>query len=74
MSEVAALRRHGVAVRARAAAAGLAPLPRKVKDAALHAMADALVARTEEVLAGNSEDVEAGRVAGTARRCSTGSP
>jgi glutamate-5-semialdehyde dehydrogenase len=54
-----------VAVRARAAAAGLAPMPRKVKDAALRAMADALVARAEEVLAGNSEDVEAGRIAGT---------
>ena len=39
MSDVVA-----VAKRARAAAAGLAPLPRKDKDAALLAMADALVA------------------------------
>src|SRR5687767_9422237 len=44
-----------VATRARAAAAALAPLPRRAKDAALLAMADALVARTEEVLAANSE-------------------
>ena len=53
-----------VATRARAAAAALAPLPRSTKDAALHAMADALVARSEEILAGNSEDVDAGREAG----------
>jgi glutamate-5-semialdehyde dehydrogenase len=53
-----------VATRARAAAAALAPLPRKVKDAALHAIADALVERTEQILAGNSEDVDAGRDAG----------
>ena len=54
-----------VARRARAAAAGLAPLPRKAKDAALHAMADALVAQTDRVLAANAEDVQAGRDAGT---------
>ena len=54
-----------VAKRARIAAAGLAPLPRKDKDAALHAMADALVARAEEVLAANAEDVAAGREGGT---------
>jgi glutamate-5-semialdehyde dehydrogenase len=54
-----------VAKRARAAAAHLAPLPRKDKDAALHAMADALVGRAEEVLAANAEDVEAGRTGGT---------
>ena len=59
MSEV-----REVATRARAAAAALAPLPRSTKDAALHAMADALVARSEEILAGNSEDVDAGREAG----------
>ena len=54
-----------VAKRARVAAAGLAPLPRKDKDAALRAMADALVARADEVLAANAEDVAAGRAGGT---------
>jgi glutamate-5-semialdehyde dehydrogenase len=54
-----------VARRARAAAARLAPLPRKDKDAALHAMADALGRRAEEVLAANAEDVRAGRAGGT---------
>jgi glutamate-5-semialdehyde dehydrogenase len=54
-----------VAKRARVAAAALAPLPRKDKDAALHAMADALVARADEVLAANAEDVAAGREGGT---------
>ncbi len=60
MSEVVA-----VATRARAAAAGLAPLPRKDKDAALRAMADALVRRADEVLAANDEDVATGREGGT---------
>ncbi|MEV0604910.1 glutamate-5-semialdehyde dehydrogenase [Polymorphospora rubra] len=50
--------------RAREAAAELATAPRKVKDAALHAMADALVARTEEIVAANAGDIEAGRTAG----------
>ena len=54
-----------VATRARAAAAGLAPLPRKAKDAALRAMADALVRRADEVLAANAQDVAAGREGGT---------
>ncbi|MDQ3502590.1 MAG: gamma-glutamyl-phosphate reductase, partial [Actinomycetota bacterium] len=54
-----------VATRARAAAARLAPLPRKAKDAALHAMADALVEHADRVLAANAEDVTAGREAGT---------
>ncbi|HTL24855.1 MAG TPA: glutamate-5-semialdehyde dehydrogenase [Mycobacteriales bacterium] len=51
--------------RARTAAAGLAPLSRAVKDAALLAMADALEARSAEVLAANALDVTAGREAGT---------
>ena len=55
-----------VARRARTAAAALAPLPRRTKDAALHAMASALLARTPEVLAANAADVAAGREAGTA--------
>ena len=51
--------------RARTAAAGLAPLSRAVKDAALLAMADALEAATDTVLAANAEDVAAGRESGT---------
>ncbi len=54
-----------VARRARVAAAALAPLPRKDKDAALLAMADALVAQTERILTANAEDVQAGRDGGT---------
>ena len=54
-----------VARRAKAAAALLAPLNRKTKDAALLAMADALEAHTDRILAANSEDVTAGRDAGT---------
>jgi glutamate-5-semialdehyde dehydrogenase len=55
-----------VARRARTAAATLAPLPRAVKDRALLAMADALEARQDDVLAANAEDVDAARSAGTA--------
>jgi glutamate-5-semialdehyde dehydrogenase len=51
--------------RAREAAAELAPLHRHAKDAALQAMADALDAATEDVLAANSRDLDAGRAAGT---------
>ncbi len=54
-----------VARRARTAAAGLAPLPRRAKDAALHAMADALQARADEVLEANAADVAAAREGGT---------
>src|SRR5690349_22774286 len=56
---------RAVAERARTAAAALAPLPRKTKDAALHAMADALEAHTDQILAANAEDVDAGRKSGT---------
>jgi glutamate-5-semialdehyde dehydrogenase len=56
---------HDVARRARTAAAELAPLTRAVKDTALHAMADALVAHSADILAANREDVAAGREAGT---------
>jgi glutamate-5-semialdehyde dehydrogenase len=52
--------------RAKAAAAGLAPLPRSTKDAALLAMADALVASSGKILEANARDVAAGREAGTA--------
>ncbi|GAA0970137.1 glutamate-5-semialdehyde dehydrogenase [Actinocorallia libanotica] len=54
-----------VAARGRAAAADLAPLPRGVKDAALHAIADALTARAEEILKANAVDVERAREGGT---------
>ena len=42
----------------------LAQLDRGVKDRALQAIADALVARTEEILEANARDMEAGREAG----------
>jgi glutamate-5-semialdehyde dehydrogenase len=56
---------RAVAQRARAAAAGLAPLTRQTKDTALLAMADALEAHTDRILAANAEDVTAGRDGGT---------
>src|SRR5436190_596513 len=55
---------RAVAERARTAAAALAPLPRSAKDRALLAMADALEAEAERILAANAEDVTAGRDAG----------
>ncbi|TQS39576.1 glutamate-5-semialdehyde dehydrogenase [Cryptosporangium phraense] len=55
-----------VAGRSRAAAAELAPLSRAEKDAALHEMADALVAASSDVLSANSLDLAAGRAAGLA--------
>src|SRR5260370_15922704 len=57
---------HEVARAARAAAAELAPLPRAAKDAALLAIADALVARSPEILKANAADVERARSGGTA--------
>lgn len=50
---------------ARTAANLLAVANRATKDAALLAMADALDARTVEILAANAEDVDAARAAGT---------
>jgi glutamate-5-semialdehyde dehydrogenase len=52
--------------RARTAATVLATASRRAKDAALLAMAQALRARTDEILAANAEDVERARAAGTA--------
>jgi glutamate-5-semialdehyde dehydrogenase len=52
--------------RSRTAAAALAPLPRSAKDAGLLAIADALVARAQEITAANAEDVARAREAGTA--------
>ncbi len=51
--------------RARAASRRLASLDRATKDAALHAIADELLARQEAILAANAADVAAARAAGT---------
>src|SRR3712207_6474714 len=51
-------------VTARRAARTLATLDRAAKDAALHAIADALEARTPEILEANARDLEAGRETG----------
>jgi glutamate-5-semialdehyde dehydrogenase len=53
-----------VCAAAKAAAGALARLDTATKDAALLAMADALEARTGEILAANERDMEAGRDAG----------
>ncbi|MFE9407201.1 glutamate-5-semialdehyde dehydrogenase [Streptomyces sp. NPDC006704] len=53
------------AQQARAAAAEIAPLPRAVKDDVLHAIADALEARTAEIVEANAVDVAKAREAGT---------
>ncbi|WP_189169814.1 glutamate-5-semialdehyde dehydrogenase [Pilimelia anulata] len=50
-----------LAARARIAAAALATTPRAAKDAALHAMADALRDRAAEVLAANAADLDRAR-------------
>ncbi|MFY1676854.1 MULTISPECIES: glutamate-5-semialdehyde dehydrogenase [unclassified Streptomyces] len=52
-------------LRAKAAAAELAPLPRADKDVALLAVADALEARAAEIVAANARDVDRAREAGT---------
>jgi glutamate-5-semialdehyde dehydrogenase len=66
VSDVADLPLIGAAaLRARSAARVLRTLATDTKDAALTAMADALVARTDEILAANAEDVEAARADGT---------
>ena len=53
-----------VCAAAKAAAGELARLDTATKDAALHAMADALEARTAEILEANERDMDAGREAG----------
>ena len=53
------------ALRARSAARVLRTLPTDAKDSALVAMAEALVERTDEILAANAVDVEAARADGT---------
>src|SRR4051812_43160128 len=49
---------------ARDASRALAALPTGTKDAALHAIADALETRAGEILAANGRDMEAGRANG----------
>ncbi|MBX5441331.1 MAG: glutamate-5-semialdehyde dehydrogenase [Solirubrobacteraceae bacterium] len=49
---------------AKRASRALAQLDTAAKDAALHAIADALVERTPEILAANARDLETGREAG----------
>jgi glutamate-5-semialdehyde dehydrogenase len=56
----------GVAKRSRAAAIGLASMPRAAKDAALLSMADALVEATAQVLTANADDLARGRESGMA--------
>jgi glutamate-5-semialdehyde dehydrogenase len=51
--------------RARQAAAELGPLSRAVKDAALHAIADALDSRSAEIVEANAADVTRARESGT---------
>ncbi|MEU9160090.1 glutamate-5-semialdehyde dehydrogenase [Streptomyces sp. NPDC048424] len=53
------------AQRSRTAAATIAPLPRSAKDTALLAIADALEARTAEIIAANAVDTDKARAAGT---------
>ncbi|NCT90569.1 glutamate-5-semialdehyde dehydrogenase [Cellulomonas sp. APG4] len=53
-----------IAERARVASRVLARATRATKDAALHEMADALVAATPEVVAANAVDLERGQAAG----------
>ncbi len=55
---------HDAARLARAAAVELAPMPRSTKDAALHAMAAAVDAEAEQILAANRRDVDRGRAGG----------
>ncbi len=52
------------AQRAKAATAKLRTLSSAVKDATLHAMADALIARQEELFEANARDLETGREKG----------
>ena len=55
---------HDQAVAAKVASRALATANRATKDAALHSMADALLAAEASVLAANAADVERGRQAG----------
>ncbi|HEX5142399.1 MAG TPA: glutamate-5-semialdehyde dehydrogenase [Mycobacterium sp.] len=57
---------HDAARRARVAARELATLHATVKDRALHAAADAVLAGVDQILAANAEDLDNARAAGTA--------
>ncbi|MBW3607595.1 MAG: glutamate-5-semialdehyde dehydrogenase [Actinobacteria bacterium] len=50
-----------VCLQARAAARSLAALDTDTKNAALHAIADALIGRTDEIVEANARDMQAGR-------------
>ncbi|MGY1836233.1 glutamate-5-semialdehyde dehydrogenase [Blastococcus sp. SYSU DS0510] len=66
MSDVSGLPLIGAAaLRAKAAARVLRTLPTDTKDAALAAMAEALVERADEILTANAADVAAARADGT---------
>ncbi|MFM9034308.1 MAG: glutamate-5-semialdehyde dehydrogenase [Mycobacterium sp.] len=56
---------HAAARRARVAARTLGTLTTVVKDRALHAAADAVLARTHQILAANAADLDTARAAGT---------
>ncbi len=56
---------HDAARRARVAARTLATFSTETKNRALHAAADAVLARGHEILAANDRDLEAARAAGT---------
>lgn len=56
---------HQAARRARVASRTLATLSTAVKDRALHAAADALLANADTILAANAEDLDNARAAGT---------
>jgi glutamate-5-semialdehyde dehydrogenase len=53
-----------ICLQAREAARSLAALPTDTKNAALLAIADALIDRSDEILEANARDMEAGRAAG----------
>jgi glutamate-5-semialdehyde dehydrogenase len=53
-----------ICLEARAAARTLAALDTDTKNAALHAIADALIARSDEIAEANARDMEAGRASG----------
>ena len=50
-----------ICLQARVAARALATLDTDTKDAALHAIADALIARSDEIVEANARDLQAGR-------------
>jgi glutamate-5-semialdehyde dehydrogenase len=56
---------HDAARRARVASRALGTLSTETKNRALHAAADAVLARVHEILAANEQDLDAARTAGT---------